>query len=175
MGTFNGQCLGIMGLRRLWAAALLLLLSAVACNAFAFELRDTDGREQTLSAAKGQWVIVNFWATWCAPCIREIPEIAEFAKESSERVRVVGVVVDWTDTGTENKDADRRKVIAFAKKIGHSYPLVLASAASEKAFGPIAGLPRTIIYSPEGKIVYDKTATITKKTLRAVLAGEKIS
>lgn len=151
--------------------AVALLFSGAQVHAFA--LADTTGKAQSLADAKGQWLIVNFWATWCAPCLKEIPEIAEFAAAEVGRARVLGVVVDWTDGGSETREADRRKVLAFANKVGHRYPLVLADANSEKAFGTMAGLPTTLIYSPEGKLVYNKTATVTAKILRAVMAGEK--
>lgn len=130
----------------------------------AFELTDTAGKPQRLADAKGQWVVVNFWATWCAPCIKEIPDIAAFAKEAGDKVRVIGIALDWDD---------KSKVIAFAKKVGHTYPLVLGDDKSEKAFGKVKGLPTTIVYDPAGKIAYQKTGTVTRELLSRVVKGEK--
>lgn len=132
----------------------------------AFELKDTSGQIQKLADLKGKWVVVNFWATWCAPCVKEIPDIAAFAKEQSAKTRVLGVALDWDN---------EKQVKAFAKKVGLTYPLVLGNEASEKAFGKLQGLPTTIVYDPTGKIVYQKTGTVTKELLNRIVAGEKVS
>ncbi len=152
----------------LLCAALLQLPAAAG-----FELKDTAGNPQRLADLKGKWVVVNFWATWCAPCVKEIPDIAAFAKAQGDKVRVLGVALDWDETGM--READEKKVKAFAKKVGLSYPLVLGDAASEKFFGRLKGLPTTIIYDPSGKVAYRKTGTVTQEVLNRVIAGEKIS
>ena len=137
-----------------------------AVSAQAFDLKDTAGAPQRLADLKGKWVVVNFWAVWCAPCVKEIPEIAAFAKEQGDKARVIGVVLDW-----ENE----KQAKAFAKKIGMTYPLVLGTDASEKAFGKVKGLPTTIVYDPEGKIAYQKTGTVTRELLSRIVNGEKVS
>ena len=65
----------------------------VALPAAAFDLTDTQGRSHRLADYQGRWVVVNFWATWCVPCIQEIPEIAAFARDHP-RVVVIGVAMD---------------------------------------------------------------------------------
>ena len=152
-------------------AALAFALAAIPVAAF--DLRDTGGNTQRLTELKGKWVVVNFWATWCAPCVKEIPDLAAFATAQGDRVRVLGVALDWDETG--KRDADERKVKAFAKKVGLTYPLVLGNAASEKSFGKLKGLPTTIVYDQAGKIVYQKTGTVTLEQLNRVVAGEKAS
>ena len=141
------------------------VLSAFAFSGHAFELKDTAGSPQRLADLKGKWVVVNFWATWCAPCVKEIPEIAVFAKEQGDKTRVLGVALDWDD---------EKQVTGFAKKVGHTYPLVLGTDASEKAFGKMKGLPTTIVYDPSGKVVYQKTGTVTKELLLRIVKGEKM-
>jgi thiol-disulfide isomerase/thioredoxin len=155
--------------------ALALLCAALfALNpAFAFDLKDTAGSPQRLADLKGRWVVVNFWATWCAPCVKEIPDIAAFAAAQGDKVRVIGVALDWDETGKH--DADERKVKAFAKKVGLTYPLVLGNAASERFFGRLKGLPTTIVYDPAGNVAYRKTGTVTRELLNRVVAGEKVS
>jgi thiol-disulfide isomerase/thioredoxin len=152
--------------------AIFLSLFAVS-SASAFDLKDTAGQPQRLVDLKGKWVIVNFWATWCAPCVKEIPDFAAFAKAQGDKVRVLGVALDWDETG--KREADERKVKTFAKKVGLTYPLVLGDDKSEKVFGKMKGLPTTIIYDPSGKIAFQKTGTVTPEMLSRVIAGEKVS
>ena len=97
--------------------------------------------------------------------------IAAFAAAQGDKVRVIGIALDWDETG--KPEADAKKVKAFAKKIGHAYPLVLGDAASDKVFGKLKGMPTTIVYDPTGKIVYEKTGPVTQALLAKVVAGEK--
>ena len=127
-----------------------------AFSARAFDLSDTDGRSHRLADYKGRWVVVNFWATWCVPCIQEIPEIAQFHKEHS-RVAVIGVAMDADNPA---------KVKQFARKVGHTYPLVLSDDKVAKQLGEPKALPTTRIYDPAGKLVYDRAGRVTKKSLQ---------
>ena len=153
--------------------AVLIVFAFAGSTASAFELKDTAGQPQRLAALKGKWVVVNFWATWCAPCVKEIPDIAEFAKGQGDKVRVLGIALDWFD-GDKPTAADEGKIKAFAKKVGHSYPLILGNDASTKFFGKVKGLPTTIVYAPDGKVAFEKTGPVTKELLARIVAGEKI-
>jgi thiol-disulfide isomerase/thioredoxin len=137
-------------------AALFLL--AIAGGARAFDLTDTAGKPQRLSDYKGRWVVLNFWATWCVPCVQEIPEISAFQRDHRDVV-VIGVAVDAEDAA---------KVRAFAKKVGHDYPLVLSTDAVEKQLGEPRALPTTRIYDPSGKVVYDKPSRVDRRLLESV-------
>jgi thiol-disulfide isomerase/thioredoxin len=146
--------------------------SFAAISTYAFDMKDTSGQSQRLADMKGKWVVVNFWATWCAPCVKEIPDIAEFAKEQGEKVRVIGIALDWVE-GEKPTANDDRKIKAFAKKVAHNYPLVLGNDATEKIFGKVKGLPKTIVYGPDGKVVFERTGPVTKQLLTRVVNGEK--
>lgn len=150
----------------------LIKLCVAACvvlavmEARAFDLSDTEGKRHRLSDYKGKWVVVNFWATWCTPCIKEIPEIAEYYRAHfPSRAIVIGIATDVDDAA---------KAIQFAKKVGHSYPLVLADddGKVEKPFGKVRGLPTTIVFDPSGKRVYDRTGTVTRRSLEDVTVGK---
>ncbi len=142
---------------RLLAGVVLAL--APSC-AVAFDMTDTAGARHRLADYKGRWVVVNFWATWCAPCVKEIPEIAEFHKAHGRNVEVLGIAVD-------NEEVDKTKW--FAKKVGHEYPLVLGDDPKvEKQFGKVKGLPTTIVFDPAGKKVYDRLGIVSKKFLEEV-------
>jgi thiol-disulfide isomerase/thioredoxin len=144
-------------LRLLQGFSAALAISA-ASGAFAFDVSDTRGTHYRLSDLKGRWVVVNFWATWCVPCLQEIPEIAEFAR-AYPRVTVIGVAMD-----AENP----AKVKQFAQKTGHDYPLVLADDAVEKQLGEPKALPTTRVYDPSGKVVYDRPGRVGVKALEEI-------
>jgi len=133
-------------------AALALALDA---SATAFDLRDTTGKEHRLADYKGRYVVVNFWATWCVPCVQEIPEISAFQKAHKDVV-VIGIAMD-----AENP----AKVKQFATKVGHDYALVLSDDSVEDQMCTPHALPATRIYDPTGKVVYDRVGRVTKKVL----------
>ena len=141
---------------RMSLAAVTLFTAFVIAHAAAFDLVDSQGHPQRLADYRGRYVVLNFWATWCVPCIQEIPEIAAFAKAHPEVV-VLGVAMDAED----NVD----KVNRFAAKTGHDYPLVFSNANVEKQLGDPRALPTTRIYDPTGKVVYDKAGRVTQKSL----------
>jgi thiol-disulfide isomerase/thioredoxin len=146
---------------------LATLLVCAALPARAFDVTDTSGKRHRIADYRGRWVVVNFWATWCTPCIREIPEIAAFAKaHDGKDAIVIGIALDVEDA---------TKVLEFAKKTGHDYPLVLGDPKVEKQFGRVKGLPTTLIFDPKGKRVYDRLGTVTKKSLEDVLGATKDS
>lgn len=147
-------------LLRLSRFAAVTFCATFALAASAFDLRDTAGKPHRLADYKGRWVVLNFWATWCVPCIQEIPEISAFQKEHP-RVVVIGVAMDA---------ADAEKVKRFARKVGHDYALVLSDDAVEKQLGDPRALPTTRIYDPSGKVVYDRPGRVTRKSLEEATA-----
>jgi thiol-disulfide isomerase/thioredoxin len=145
-----------------WLAAFALLLAAGTAGAF--DVTDTEGKRHRLADYKGKWVVVNFWATWCTPCIKEIPEIAEFQRANApDRAVVIGIAMD-VDNAEKTKQ--------FAQKVGHAYPLVLEDDGTEKQFGKVKGLPTTVIYDPAGKRSFDRAGTVTRKSLEEATAAK---
>ena len=150
--------------RALGAVALVTALCAPGA-ARAFDVTDAQGQRHRLADYKGRFVVLNFWATWCVPCIQEIPEIAQFHGAHSEVV-VIGVAIDAEDVA---------KVKQFAAKVGHTYPLVIANDRVEKQLGSMRALPTTRIYDPKGKVVYDKPGRVDRKLLEEKTAPQAVS
>ena len=134
-------------------------------GALAFDLADTHGNRHRLADYKGRWVVLNFWATWCVPCIQEIPEIAQFRREHGEVV-VIGVAIDAEDVA---------KTKQFAVKVGHEYPLVISDDRVEGQLGSVKALPTTRIYDPSGKLVYDKPGRVDRKLLESTTHRAPVS
>jgi thiol-disulfide isomerase/thioredoxin len=115
---------------------------------------------QKMSQWKGKPIIVNFWASWCPPCIREMPELSEFSKEMKKHgVQVIGLGVD---TGEH--------IAEFAKQHPVDYPLYVAgitgSELSRQLGNETGGLPFTIIIGSDGKIKHTYLGLLNFKQLR---------
>ena len=113
-----------------------------------FELVDRAGESRSLQDWAGKALIVNFWATWCAPCRREIPLLQRIARErAGDGFEVVGIAVDFRD-----------KVLAYADEMQIDYPLLIGeqdALDAAAAFGVEAiGFPFTIFSDRQGRIVY---------------------
>lgn len=142
---------------------LLFTLSHLCHSADDFVLNDTLGRKHTLSQYKGKWVIVNYWATWCPPCLEEVPDLVNLYDSRHNRdVMVLGVVFDYENTQVVEKYVDDMLM---------SYPIVLGDEAVRKQIGSSEVLPTTYIYNPQGRLVKTRKGLVTKKYLEAIISG----
>jgi thiol-disulfide isomerase/thioredoxin len=143
-------------LRRV-AAALLLAVCGLA-QATHFDLVDLDGKRHTVAAHKGKWVVMNIWATWCAPCIHEMPELESLSRARADLV-VIGLAADG-----ENE----AKVRNFARALKVSYPIVAGNTALMNVYG-IKAFPTTLVYDPDGKLVATRKGRVTRRDLESYL------
>ena len=132
-------------------------------NAPDFTLPDLEGNSLTLSDFKGRVIILNFWATWCPPCRREIPDFVElYEKYKDENLLIIGVNLDRGDS---------RAVKQFSKNYKINYPVVLGNVNVTQDYGEIRAIPTTFIIDRKGNIKekyvgYQPRATFEKAVKR---------
>ena len=140
-------------------------IAQVGTKAAGFSLKNTDGKSVKLSDFKGKIVILDFWATWCPPCRKGIPDLISLQKEYNGKVQVVGISVD-----TETK-AD---VPGFIKSYGINYPILYFTDEVVKAYGGIEGIPTAFIINRNGEIV-DKHVGLVRKSVYTELIDKLLA
>ena len=119
-----------------------LSLSLVTCSKPDFYL--LDGTQGSVADLEGKWIVINYWADWCPPCIKEIPEIASFSKKYPE-VEVFAFNFDRLEA------EDLRPQI---KKFGITYPSIITHPKTVWGIQTPKTLPATYFISPDGEIVF---------------------
>jgi thiol-disulfide isomerase/thioredoxin len=117
-------------------------------------IKDMNGADVQLSSFKGKVLLINFWATWCAPCKAEIPGFVELQKKYGKDLQILGVSVD--DTPEDIKP--------YAEKYAINYPLLIGLNREdvEKAYGPFLGIPQSFLISRDGKICVKHPGLVAK-------------
>lgn len=148
-------------------AALLLAAVAMACarpaekaeaaQAPGFSIKDLQGNTLTLADYKGKVLVLNFWATWCPPCRREIPDLIEAYKAlKGEGLEILGLSVD---------EITAAALLDWVKRTGINYPVALATGEMIKDYEPGDYIPATIIIDRQGRIRFRQSELMTKDTL----------
>ena len=150
----------------MWLAGLLLALVVPWVQAAGFSVTDTEGKTHSLAAYKGKWVLINYWATWCPPCLEEIPDLIALHDDKKNNLVVIGVAVDYRS---------QKQVTDFADGLLVSYPIVLGTPKVINQIAPVQGLPTTYLFNPEGKMVAQQTGAITRKSVEDFIAKKSAS
>jgi len=150
------------------AARLTLLLSGLLLAAQAhadrpdFTLPDLNGQSHSLSDYRGKWVLVNYWATWCPPCLKELPELEVFHNDAEGRAVVLGVNMETIE---------HAELLDFVEEQFLSFPILVASERPrrDELVGPVDGLPTSYLVAPSGEVVARQVGQVTAEAIEGFI------
>lgn len=145
--------------------AAIMLAGITKANAVEYELPDTEGVTQSLEQHKGKWLIVNYWATWCTTCMKEIPELIEFHENNKDQDAVV--------VGINFEEIDKKGLKDFVTEKAIPYTVLNTEPVKYTPLGPVPALPTTYIVNPEGKVVAGTVGIVTREDLENYINHKK--
>ncbi len=152
-----------------WLVPLLVLTVSIARADYEtegpvdFSLQQLGGEAVALADYRGEWVVVNYWATWCAPCRKEIPDLSELHSERDD-LTVLGLAYEELD------DAD---FFEFLEDFDVSYPILKVDVyAPPEPFGAPKVLPTTIILDKQGRAVKAFLGPVTRESIEAYIDSD---
>lgn len=141
----------------LLCSALLFIASAAQAEKIDYSLPDMNGVKRNISEFRGKWVVLNFWATWCPPCLQEIPELVEFHEDHHKKDAIV--------IGVAYENIEPKVLQEFVDSYFMSYPILITPPTTKTPFGVISGLPSTFLISPSGELVATQTGPVTARLI----------
>lgn len=149
---------GANAMKRFFSYALLLLaVLALPTQAKPLEFTLTDLEGETIRAEdyRGQWLLVNFWATWCPPCREELPDLGNMHEQRE----------DFAVLGINQERLNRAKLTKFIDEYMIPYPVIPRSVQTAQIFGRVRGLPTSILVNPQGEAVKVFQGPVTEELL----------
>ena len=144
-------------MKRYLTSLLLLLTLPVLAQAVDMPLTAVDGSKMNLDHYQGKWLVVNYWATWCPPCIVEMPELQSFHDENVDNNAMV--------VGINAENISRQRLEKFLDDYFITYPNFVAGSTQQSELGLIPGLPTTFLVTPEGKVVARQVGPVTREMI----------
>jgi thiol-disulfide isomerase/thioredoxin len=147
--------------------------AAGSASLASFGIKDINGNVVTLSQYKGQVVLVNFWATWCAPCKIEIPWMIEFQKKYNSRgFTILGVSMDEEGKQDVAPFLDKERFDVGGQKEAMNYPILLGNDSIAAKFGGILGLPTSVLFTRDGQKIKTITGLIDHDELTKAIESQ---
>ena len=137
----------------------------MAVNAIDMPLVAVDGSKSNLDRFAGKWIVVNYWATWCPPCIAEMPELQSFHDDHLERDAVV--------VGINAELIGQQRLQTFLDDYFITYPIFKSNPGEPSELGLIPGLPTTFVVTPKGRIAARHVGPITREMLEHFIENWK--
>jgi thiol-disulfide isomerase/thioredoxin len=125
-------------------------------------LKDMQGQKIFFESLKGKWVLINYWASWCQPCVDEIGALNRFHKANKDKAALFAVNFDSVPVRYQRD---------LIKKFNINYPSLQSDPASSLGLGHIMGVPATFIFNPQGKLVAKLYGEQTLKSLTQAISG----
>lgn len=125
-----------------------------------FSLQDINGKTIKLSDHKNKIVILDFWATWCPPCRKGIPDLIKLQKKYKDQLVIIGISLD-TDT--------KKDVVPFAKNYGINYPVVYGNQEVVNNYGGIEAIPTSFVIDKKGNIVQSFVGLMSISTYEEII------
>lgn len=129
-----------------------------------FTVTDIQGKTHHLADYRGKWVLVNYWATWCPPCLDEIPELIRlYGTHRNKDLQVIGIAFD---------SGPRYKIAEFVNAHAINYPIVMGDSSVRSQIGEVEVLPVSYLYNPDGQMVHFQSGKITRSSIETYMYGK---
>jgi len=144
-----------------WFTLLLAAPNLPAVNAtegpVEFTVQRLHGGETSLNEFRGKWLVLNYWATWCRPCIVEMPELESFHDENVDNNAMV--------VGINAENISQQRLQTFLDDYFITYPIFVSGPTQQSELGLSPGLPTTFLVTPEGEVVARQGGPVTREMI----------
>ena len=147
---------------------LLVMISASSitmAESVDFTLPDLNGNQRSLSEFRGKWVLVNYWATWCPPCLAEMPDLELFHNRHKDKDAVV--------VGVNMESMGPALLKAFVEEQFISYPMLQGEPGDRTELGAVPALPTSYLVSPKGEIVARQVGAVSGEMVESFIKSHK--